>query len=123
MLAVRQADFVCRTKLKFASFVRQSCSFAKTETDPKFEFLGAQLERFQPDETASVADIKIATIREILKEIRQEKLEKVIVGKRSLLHTNDYIETGTKFLAQRVVNQRERETERERERERERVSQ
>ena len=40
-----------------------------------------------------------ATGRKILKEIRLEKFEKNIVEKGSLLHTNDYIETGTQVRA------------------------
>ena len=63
---------------------------------PKFELLGIPATEFsKKSNLMSIEDTYRATGSKNLKEIRRENVEKGIVEKWSLLHTNDYIETGT----------------------------
>ena len=60
--------------------------------EPKFELLDTPAREFAKTwNLMCIKDICRATGRKILKE----NFEKSIAGKGSLLHTNDYIETGT----------------------------
>ena len=67
---------------------------------PKFELLGNPAREFSKKwNLVSIEDTNWTTGRKILKVIRLENFEKSIVAKRSLLHTNDYIDTGTQVRA------------------------
>ena len=67
---------------------------------PKFGLLGTTARKFsKTGNLVSIEDICRATGRTILKEIRRENFEKSIVERRSLLPTNNRLETGTQVRA------------------------